>query len=115
MFHFVTELNFPNNVSKPHKEQQIKLTTYDKEILFQLLTDGSKAFCCFQNHGYSLDYFNEAFKYAKTPAGKDSYHCPVAASKQTKTLTKGLIVNSTPNDEDLHINSDRGSRREEGS
>lgn len=112
MFHFVTELNYPCKLSKSYKEQQIKLTTYNKKLLFDFLTDGSKAFCCFQNYGYSKDYYQEIFKYKKLQGLGDSYHCPVEASKESKSLTIGLIVNSTPNDEDLHINSEKLSKKE---
>lgn len=58
VFHYVNEYNLPYISLKAQKEQQIKLVTFDKKVLFDLLTDGAKAFCSFQNHGYSLDYYN---------------------------------------------------------
>lgn len=34
------------------------------------------------------------------------YRCPTVNAKLMKSATIGMIINSTPNDEDLHINSD---------
>lgn len=42
-----------------------------------------------------------------------NYLCPVANKKRVYDLSFGYIVNSTPNDEQLHINSDKIFRKEE--
>lgn len=52
------------------------------------------------------------------------YLCPVANTKHIKNLIAeeervvhldiGFVVNSTPNDEQLHINSDHINHKEEG-
>jgi hypothetical protein len=35
------------------------------------------------------------------------YRCPTVVAKDMRSIAIGLIINSTPNDEDLHIHSDK--------
>ena len=85
-------------------------------ILFELLTGNVSSFCCFQNfgYGYSIDYFKSSLN--KTLI--EDYLTPIAANgkkerKERCCLIEGLIINSTPNDEDLHLNSDKVLKKEE--
>ena len=98
----------PNGM-KEYKEQQIRLTTFDDKLLMKMLTEGVKGFCCFQNHAYSEPYYEKLFRFGKRP----EYFCPVKAFKEMQNKTIGMIVNSTPNDEDLMINSYKMSSKED--
>ena len=76
--------------------------------MFQLLCEGVKSLGCFQNQAYCFEYYDQIFKPGRLNLGIE-YRCPSAVSKHIKTGTRGLIINSTPNDEDLHIYSDKPS------
>ena len=114
MLRYAKELNPASIIKEPHgmkeyKEQQIRLTTFDDKLLMKMLTEGVKGFCCFQNHSYSEPYYEKLFRFEKRP----EYFCPVKAFKEMQNKTIGMIVNSTPNDEDLMINSYKMSSKED--
>jgi hypothetical protein len=39
------------------KDQHIKLTSFDQRLMFELLGEGVKSFCCLQNQGFFFDYY----------------------------------------------------------
>jgi hypothetical protein len=41
----------------------------------------------------------------------EEYLVPTNAKKERHSLIEGLIINSTPNDEDLHLDSDKAIKR----
>lgn len=67
---------------KVNKDSNLRLTTFDQRILFDIITENTKSIAIFQNFTYSYEYFETIFIKPQKSRIEFEYRCPKLVNEQ---------------------------------